>query len=265
MWGSEKNNTPILSPDQVKNLDKTLVIASIYYFDIYQQAMALGLSKSAVFIATNTAILSAEESQSLVNEHSAHMAWIDTYVADHLSEAINFSDDRAAHLTHAVNVAQNKGLVLEFGVYQGESLKIIQKAAGQTAYGFDSFTGLPEDWTLFHSKNFFNQNGATPQSNQDIHFIKGLFQDTLEAFIKTNPEPIRIAHLDADLYSSTSYVLTQLMPHLSTGTVLIFDDYLYALDYEKCDYRACRDFLVQTGFQVKFLSYERGSVALQLL
>jgi hypothetical protein len=59
-------------------------------------------------------------------------------------------------------------------------------------------------------------------------FLKGLFQDTLPGFLKENKlseSKRNIIHLDADLFSSTLYVLTSLHPYLKKGDIILFDEF----------------------------------------
>ncbi|MEW6281242.1 MAG: class I SAM-dependent methyltransferase, partial [Candidatus Eremiobacterota bacterium] len=52
-----------------------------------------------------------------------------------------------------------------------------------------------------------------------------------------------VVHIDADLYTSAHYVLTELGPHMTPGTVLIFDEFF---DREH-ELRAFEQFLERTG------------------
>ena len=45
-----------------------------------------------------------------------------------------------------IDTAVNEGMVLEFGVRSGTSIRQIAGLAGQGVHGFDSFEGLPESW-----------------------------------------------------------------------------------------------------------------------
>ena len=56
----------------------------------------------------------------------------------------------------------------------------------------------------------------------EIHFIEG---DVVETLTKTKPESISVLRLDTDWYESTAAELELLYPRLSTGGVLIIDDY----------------------------------------
>jgi hypothetical protein len=55
-----------------------------------------------------------------------------------------------------------------------------------------------------------------------IHFIKGKVEDTLP---DQAPEQIALLRLDTDWYESTKHELVTLFPRLSSGGILIIDDY----------------------------------------
>ena len=118
---------------------------------------------------------------------------------------------------------------LEFGVAGGESFRWWtghNRDPGSTFVGFDTFTGLPEDWGVYR-EGTFDQRGAPPETDDPrVRFEAGLFQDTLSAFLERAPlDGRKVIHLDADLYSSTLYVLTRLAPVLAPGDVLLFDEF----------------------------------------
>ena len=54
--------------------------------------------------------------------------------------------DRFALLGFALSRAPAEGLVLEFGVEKGASLRHLAGLTPRTVHGFDSFEGLPGDW-----------------------------------------------------------------------------------------------------------------------
>lgn len=118
---------------------------------------------------------------------------------------------------------------LEFGVSQGHSFKWWannNKNPESRFFGFDTFEGLPEDWGVFKA-GAMSTNSALPDINDSrVTFVKGLFQDTFPPFLKSADLNNRLViHLDADLYSSTLYVLTSVAPFLKSGDVLIFDEF----------------------------------------
>jgi tetratricopeptide (TPR) repeat protein len=99
----------------------------------------------------------------------------------------------------------------EFGVWRGASFKHLIKTF-KKGYGFDTFTGLPEDWHVGNDKyeraGSYSSNGEIPKI-EGGEFIVGKFEDTLPAFF-SEPRPLAsIMNFDADLYSSTLFALDQ--------------------------------------------------------
>ena len=119
---------------------------------------------------------------------------------------------------------------LEFGVAAGKSMDWWtqhQINDNTTFHGFDTFSGLPEDWGHF-DKGAMTNHGNIPQINDErCKFYKGLFQETLPHHLKNTQtqEILKVVHLDADLYSATLFVLTTLHPYLNKGDILIFDEF----------------------------------------
>jgi O-methyltransferase len=117
---------------------------------------------------------------------------------------------------------------LEFGVYQANSFKWWLKAnknQNSRFYGFDTFEGLPEQWGTY-SKGDMNAN--LPSIDDTRHeFVKGLFQETLNSFLQSHVigrRPLMI-HMDADLFSSTLFVLSTLGKYLKKGDIILFDEF----------------------------------------
>lgn len=142
---------------------------------------------------------------------------------------------------------------LEFGVAEGSSLLYwVQHNDDPDSRftGFDTFTGLPEDWGLT-KKGTFSTNGLVPTVNDGrCSFQKGLFQDTMSDWLTSADLTKRLViHLDADLYSSTIYVLTKLIPYLKDGDILIFDEFGFPLD----EFRAFVHFIDSTGYSYEVL------------
>lgn len=135
---------------------------------------------------------------------------------------------------------------LEFGVYKGRSIEYWSRKnsnPGSRFYGFDTFEGLPEKWPGFVStieKNHFNTGGIQPNTeDKRVFYIKGLFQETLKSFISDNKFQNRlIINMDADLYSSTLYVLTILDEIMVPGTIILFDEFSSVLS----EFRALEDY-----------------------
>ena len=118
---------------------------------------------------------------------------------------------------------------LEFGVASGIAFRWwVEKNNNPDTrfYGFDVFTGLPEDFGVM-KKQHYDTKGSTPIiDDKRVTFIKGLFQDSLPSFLddyKSNKR--KVIHMDADLYSSTLFVLTRLIPLLKKDDIIIFDEF----------------------------------------
>ncbi len=119
---------------------------------------------------------------------------------------------------------------LEFGVQKGASIRWWterNKHPDSCFVGFYSFEGLPAFWTADRPKGTFTTHRKTPEiPDNRCSFRVGLFQNTLPTFFDEFPldKPL-VVHLDADLYSSTLFVLCTLAPRLMKGSILIFNEF----------------------------------------
>jgi Macrocin-O-methyltransferase (TylF) len=171
---------------------------------------------------------------------------------------------------HALKHCAVSGLMMEFGVFDGGSLKQIAASTQQDVHGFDSFEGLPEDWTHFQKKGRFSLAGVPPPqlaALKNVRLHKGWFQDTLPGFLKQHPGPARFVHIDCDLYSSTKTVLDLLADRIVPGTVIVFDEYLNYPGWQEHERKAFAEFVVRTGAKYKYLGFASGefSVSVQIL
>jgi hypothetical protein len=150
-------------------------------------------------------------------------------------------------------------LYLEFGVYEGYSIRFFSERIRDprsSFVGFDTFVGLPEAW-LTYKAGTFDVGGRVPDIRDNrVSFMAGLFQETLGRFLSTVGDNRRlIVHCDADLYSSTLFVLTQLAPLLD-GAVVVFDEF-NALPHE---FRALLDFSKAYRMSYRLLGYVNPSL-----
>jgi hypothetical protein len=141
---------------------------------------------------------------------------------------------------------------LEFGVAGGDSIRwwVSRNTHPKSRFaGFDTFTGLPEQWGHV-PQGAFSQGGEPPKiGDPRCSFLKGLFQDTLPGFLSTFCSTRKlVVHLDADLYSSTLYVLASLASRLKPDDLLIFDEFV-ALTNPVHEFRAFEDFTNAFAFQ----------------
>ena len=119
--------------------------------------------------------------------------------------------------------------LLEFGVYKGYSIKFfsnLNSHKASTFYGFDSFIGLPEDWSKNEPKGAFDTMGKLPETNDErVNFVKGWFQNTLPLFLSNNQISENVVvHFDADIYSATLFLMLEL-DKLKQPYVAIFDEF----------------------------------------
>lgn len=126
----------------------------------------------------------------------------------------------------------DNSLWLEFGVFSGNTINFISKYTKKTVYGFDSFEGLPEYWRGEFDKGYFDMQGNMPIVSDNVKLIKGFFDTTLENFLNSVPNDISFIHLDADLYSSTIYVLEQCTSRISDGCIIVFDELFNFPEYD---------------------------------
>lgn len=118
------------------------------------------------------------------------------------------------------------GDVLEFGTYRGRSIgKLARLFPRSRLFGFDTFSGFPEDGRRDWRANDFAT--AIPKVPRNVELIVGRFQDTLPSFRQRTDitRPASLIHVDCDLYSSTACVLRELGPDfIRPGTILLFDE-----------------------------------------
>ncbi len=117
----------------------------------------------------------------------------------------------------------------EFGVAKGHSFRWwvdSVKHESSSFYGFDTFTGLPEDWGGFKKGDMSNGNEPPKIDDSRHKFYQGIFQDTLCDFLESyQVRKKKVIHLDADLYSATLFVLASMTPYLKKGDILLFDEF----------------------------------------
>jgi O-methyltransferase len=132
---------------------------------------------------------------------------------------------------------------LEFGVYRGESFRewcALSRSPQSRFVGFDSFEGLPEDWTPDRPTGAFHTGGEPPEIDDErARFVVGWFQQSLPGFLRSyQPQDQLVLHVDCDLYSSTLYCLSMLDHAITPGTIIVFDEFYDSLH----EYRALTDY-----------------------
>ena len=163
-------------------------------------------------------------------------------------------------LCESVKYVVNKripGDIVECGVWKGGSMMAVAKTllmledTSHDLWLFDTFEGMSQptkkDISIFGSsaKKLLDDSQKTNEDSiwcyspleevkerilslgypeKKIHFIKGMVEETIP---KQSPSKIALLRLDTDWYESTYHELVHLFPRLSTGGILILDDYGY--------------------------------------
>jgi len=173
---------------------------------------------------------------------------------DFYNKKVNYTDRFKLHEFVLKEEIQNQSIdYLEFGVASGIAFKWwVEKneSPGSRFFGFDVFTGLPEDFGVM-KKQHYDTAGQTPMIQDDrVTFIKGLFQESLPRFlIDYKPQQKKVIHMDADLYSSTLFVLTKLIPFLEKDDIIIFDEF----GVPTHEFRAFNDIVSSYNLKYEFL------------
>ena len=149
-------------------------------------------------------------------------------------------------------IVEVPGVICEFGVQWGATLSLLINLRGmlepfnhsRVIYGFDTFEGFPEiDQKDGHfsvkgdyatSKGYFEtleevltlQESFSPISHlKKFELVRGDASQTVALWLDRNPHAIiSMAILDMDLYLPTRDVLQRLMPRLTRGSLLVFDE-----------------------------------------
>lgn len=175
--------------------------------------------------------------------------------------------DRAAVLRCALErVRSVEGWVAEFGVYRGETLRLLADGAGASreVVGFDSFDGLPEDWGSLLPKGHFRTDVPSFATDANVRLEVGRIEETLPRFLERERDPFALVHIDCDLYATTRFVLEQLLPRMRRGSVLVFDEYYGYPSYAYHEYRAWKEVRDAAPFSARPLAYSSNSCAFEI-
>jgi O-methyltransferase len=117
----------------------------------------------------------------------------------------------------------------EFGVSSGSSFRwwlAHNKNERSKFFGFDTFEGLPEAFGPYGKGSMAATLESINVTDPRASFYKGLFQDTLVHFLDQYKGSNRkLIHMDADLFSSTIFVFSQLYRFLNDGDIILFDEF----------------------------------------
>jgi tetratricopeptide (TPR) repeat protein len=154
---------------------------------------------------------------------------------------------------YAFDAAKIDGLILEFGVGHGASIRKLASMTDRVIHGFDSFQGLPESWSHL-PKGAFNANGEVPLAPNHAKFHVGLFDQTLPPFLIEYKESIKFLNIDCDLYSSTKTVFDLVEKRIVSGTVIFFDEYFGYHDWHNHEFKAFQEAVKKNGWRYDYLA-----------
>lgn len=157
---------------------------------------------------------------------------------------------------YCLSQAPKDGLVLEFGVRFGNTIRQIAELVGpgQVVHGFDSFEGLPEAWHK-EAKGSYSTKGEIPTVPKHVRLHQGWFEDTLPAFLESYPGDVRLLNIDCDIYSSTKTVLELLAPRIKPGAVIVFDEYIGNEQWREDEFKAFQEAIARYGWQYEYLCF----------
>jgi len=144
------------------------------------------------------------------------------------------------------------GVIMEFGVRWGQNLSIWSALRGihepynysRTIVGFDTFDGFPtvhpkdgnlvamgdyavaDNWKdeLEKIMEFHEKNAPIPHKKK-FELVQGDATKTFPKYLERHPETVvALAYFDFDLYEPTKECLKHLMPYITKGSVIVFDE-----------------------------------------
>ena len=187
------------------------------------------------------------------------------YAEAQMGDAVIF-EDATKMLKYCVKNAP-AGAVLEFGVADGGSIAEIAAVYKGTVHGFDSFEGLPEDWSGHtEAAGTFDRGGSLPKVPKNVELHKGWFSDTLPVWKDAHADKVGFLHMDCDIYSSTRDVLALMKDRLQVGTIIKFDEYFNYPNWQKHEFRAWKEFVEAHGVEYRYIAFTalHGRVAVEI-
>ena len=160
-------------------------------------------------------------------------------------------------------------LFLEFGVFRGDSINLFSeflRKKNLTIYGFDSFDGLEEEWSMneYNPIGTFSLNKKKPKVSNNVKLIVGKVQETLENFLKENyGKKITFAHLDMDTYTPTKFTLEKIKPLLNKGSILLFDQFYGFPNWQDHEFKAFKEVFKEGEY--RYIAFCESEVAIEML
>jgi hypothetical protein len=159
------------------------------------------------------------------------------------------------------------GYIAEFGVWQGQSInQLALFFYPKIIWGFDSFLGLEEDFSIDCLKGAFNLKGIPPLVRENVALVKGSFSKSLPDWLENNPGIFSFINIDCDTYQSTKTVLDLLGPErIVSGTVILFDEYLGFPGWEKHEFKAWKEYCNKNKIKYEYIAVCGYQVLIKIL
>lgn len=177
---------------------------------------------------------------------------------DFLSQMCSIPVTEQSEWDYLSEIEKPPGLICEFGVFTGNSLCKIANIFNEfPVFGFDTFTGLPEDWIRtdfsYPKGSFFVWNYPLLPTN--VYLIPGLFRDTIPKFVNHYiSNELSFIHIDCKLYNSAKDIFETLNPLFQDNTVILFSDTINYPSYENHTIKAFYEYLLSSNYDVEFLA-----------
>lgn len=191
-----------------------------------------------------------------------------SFIGENMPDAV-VCNDRNEVFNHALKSLAIDGIIAEFGVKSGKTinqLSLKPSLRKSHIYGFDSFEGIPEDWSGTKTlKGQLTNHGKLPKVNKNVTLIKGWFKDSLPIFLAAHKENFSLLHIDCDIYQSTKDIFDNIMERIVPGTIIIFDEFFNYPNWKNHEFKAFQEFLSLSKRKVKYLCYAHTQVAISIV
>ncbi len=187
------------------------------------------------------------------------------YIKEHMSQAM-IKNNEFEVLAYACKQVSVDGLFLEFGVRTGTTINYIAKRhPSQTIYGFDSFAGLPEEWSGWvQDKGSFAMD-SRPEVQDNVTLVVGWFEQTLPDFLQEHPDDVAFVHIDSDLYASAKTVLNHLAPQIRKGTIIVFNEYFNYPNWQQHEFKAFQELCETYAVRYEYMCWGQFEAAVRIV
>jgi Methyltransferase domain len=158
------------------------------------------------------------------------------------------------------------GMAMEFGVFQGITLRHIARAIApeRRVTGFDTFEGLPDDWGDLLAKGTFATAMPSFEGLSNVALEVGRIEDTLPKYLSEHRPTISLVHSDCPYYEINVFILEHVLPSMPAGSVVVFDEYYGYPSYEQHEFRAWSEIRQRMNLKTIPIAYSSRSAAFRI-